>query len=403
MSIVAPSAPKTGTAAAPAPTASSGGNAQNVVAAPFMRGTRKQSTNVTTILTPQLSAVQVPLANLQIRPSGFLARLKVIIAATTSANAATVAFQADAPWNILQNISLSSPGGDPLFSPIDGFGLFECDKLGSFASGYIDPLTFPSYSRVVGAGGTGGSFNIELDIPIEVDSRDAFGVLQNMDASQQFTVTLILNSSAQIYSTAPTTLPTVTITVTMEYYSEPASNGGAQAITPYGNGSLSLIQSQTVAVTPGSVGRIQCVNVGTVIRGVIFILRTSAGVRTEADWPAILSIYYNNQQLLYKPLPIWRNQINTEYKLTGAPGVTPVALAPDNGVLVLTDFMNSGSQGGQNVDGASNRNQWLPTGKGTDLEIEATTAWGASAATLQIITLGVKPVSAQALYAPEIW
>ncbi len=403
MSLVAPAVRPT----TPAKTATPAAAAPAAPTSPFMRGTRKQSTLVTTLANNVLTAAQLPLPPMQIRPSGFLARLKLLITGVTAGNAAAVAFQPDAPYNLLQNVMFQSPAGDVLISPIDGFGLFEIHKYAAMASGYRDPLTYPSFSRVAGAGGTGGSFQYEVDIPLEIDSRDAFGVIQNMNAAEQFVLQLTLNTLAAMYSVAPTTAPTVTITATMEYYSQPAAGAGAvqQAITPFGNGTLSIIQSQTVTgIAPSTSGaRIQVVNTGTVLRGIILIARTAAGVRTEVDLPSVLSIYLNNQQLFYKPLPLWRNQISEEYSLVGAPVATPAAMAPDAGVLVLTDFMNFGGQGGMNVDGASNRNQWLATGKGTDLEIEPTTAWGAAIASLQIITLGVRPINAQALYAPEIY
>lgn len=402
MSLVAPAVKPKSAGVQNAPAA-----AQPTKTSPFMRGTRKQSTLVTTLAGNVLTAAQLPVAPMQIRPSGFLARIRLSIVGTTAANAATVVFAADGVYNLLQNIMFQSPAGDVLLSPIDGFGLFSIHKSAAMAAGYRDPLAYPSFARTAGAGATGGSFAIELDIPVEIDSRDAFGTIQNMNAAEQFVLQLTLNTLAATYTTPPTTAPTVVITATMEYYSQPGASTDptvTQAITPFGNGSLSIIQSQTVTgIAPSTTGRIQIVNTGTVIRGIIFIARTAAGVRTEADWPSIMSIYLNNQQLLYKPLVLWRNQMNEEYKLTGAAGATPAVNTPDAGVLVLTDFMNFGGQGGMNVDGASNRNQWLATGKGTDLEFEATTAWGAAISSLQIITLGVRPISATALYAPEIY
>lgn len=403
MSLVAPSVKPPRTAGVQAPSAP----AQNAPKAtsPFIRGTRKQSTLVTTLAGTALTTAQIPLAPIQIRPSGFLARIRLLVTGTTTGNAATVAFANDAPFNLLQNIMFQSPAGDVLISPIDGFSLFQLHKLGAFASGLRDPLAYPIYSKVTGAGSTGGSFAFEVDIPVELDSRDAFGVIQNMNAAEQFVLSLTLGTSASLYTTAPTTPPTVTITATMDYYSQPAPSTDPsvqQFTTPIGNGSLSIIQSQTVTgISPSTTGRIQIVNTGTVLRGIMFIARTASGARTEADWPSIMSIYLNNQQLFYKPLSIWRNQINESYKMIGAPGATPVVSAPDNGVLMLTDFMDSGSEGGLNVDGASNRNQWLATGKGTDLEFEATTAWGAAISSLQIVTLGVRPISAQSLYAVQ--
>jgi hypothetical protein len=352
-----------------------------------------------------LNTQQTTLPAIQIRPAGFLARILLKIVGTTSGNAAAVAFANDAPFNLLQNIGFLSPGGDVLLSNIDGFMLQMVNKYGAFASGTRDPLAYPNFSKVTGTGATGGSFEYFVDIPVEVDSRDAFCTLQNMNASQQFVLQMTLNTVAQLYTTAPTTAPNVTITLAMEYYSAPdptnGSGGIPQAAFPPGNGSLSLLQVQTPPIVASTNMRTQLVNVGNVNRFHIFILRDSSGVRTEAGWPQTTNYYVNNDLHYFKDKDLWRAQLAQEYALRGGITATPTLNALDNGVYPFTDFMNAGESGGMKVDGASNRNRYLVTGTGTNVELEAV-PWGAAAYSLQVVTNALKPSSAQALYAPQL-
>ena len=370
---------------------------------PFIRASRKKSALVTT-LTNTLTTTILPLAAAQIRPAGWLARIRLVVTAVTSGNIASVAFAADAPWNVLQQIGFISPAGDTIMSTLDGFSLFVLHKYGAFGSGPRDPITDPTYSTTSGTAATGGSFKFMLDIPVEVDSRDAFCTLQNMAANQQFILQMSLNSIANVYTTAPTTPPTVTVTAIMEYYSAPnATNGDGypQATTPQGNGSLNLNQIQTPPIVAGSTQNIQLINVGNTIRAQFFILRTPAGVRTEVDWPTVFNVYVNNDLYFYKNKDLWRSQMAAEYRYTLGITAAPSVNALDAGVYVLTDFMNSGSAGGMHVDGASNRNQYLVTGSGTGFNIEAGTPWGAGAGSLLAITNAIKPANAQSLYAVE--
>lgn len=371
---------------------------------PFMRAARDKSRLAFQLGPLAVGANQTPLQQQQIPAAGYLRQLRITIDAVTTANAATVAFQPDAPFNVLQNISLTSAGNDTLISTIDGFALAMENKYGAYGTGLSDPCADPNYALVSGSGATGGSFHFEVVIPFEIDTRDAFGAVVNQAANQTYLLSSTLNSLSQIYATAPTTAPQVTITCVEEYYSQPAEStpaGVAQATEPLGLGSLSLIQSQTPPnVSAGSLQRIGHVNVGNVVRHVIYILRDASGVRTEAGWPAITNFYVNTDLFFYKTKAQWRAQHAREYKLTGGISATPALNKLDNGVYILTDFMNSGAAGGAKVDCTANRNKFLVTGSSTALEIEAVN-WGAAASQLQIFQNNIRPSSAQALYAAQ--
>ena len=368
---------------------------------PFTRASRKKSRLVLQTAAVTLNTTVQAIPALQIPAGGFLKRLKLSVVGTTSGNSATVAFQADAPFNLLQQISLLSPNGDTLINVIDGFSLYVINKYGAIGTGKFDPLANPGYSAV--ASGTGGSFAYEAHIPIETDSRDAFTALQNMAANQSYLLQFSLNTLALVYSTAPTTAPSVVITIVMEYWAAPAptnADGVMQASFPVGNGSVSLLQVQTPAIVAGSQQNIQLVNVGNVIRTVFLILRNSSAVRDETDWPTVSNWYLNNDPLYYKTKSQWRNEMAQQYGYFAGVTAAPTLNALDNGVFVLTDFMNDGGTGDYVVQGGSNRDLYLVTESSTAFNYEAV-SWGASASTLFVIEHVIRPISAAALYAPQ--
>lgn len=385
------------------PAVPASGNKAPVQVIPFTRASRKKSRLVLQTAGVLLNAGVQAVPALQVPAGGFLKRLKLTIVGTTAANAAAVAFNNDAPFNLLQQISLLSPNGDTLINVIDGFTLYVINKYGAIGTGKYDPLANPGYSAVTGAGATGGSFSFELSIPVETDSRDAFTALQNMAANQSYLLQFSYNSTTAIYATPPTTAPTVVSTIVMEYWAAPAptnSDGVMQASFPIGNGSVSLLQTQTPAIVAGSQQNIQLVNVGNVVRAVFLILRTAAGVRDEVDWPTVSNWYLNNDPLYYKTKPQWRNEMAQQYQLFAGLTATPTINALDNGVFVLTDFMNDGGTGDYLVQGGANRDLLLVTESSTAFNYEAV-SWGATASSLFVVEHVIRPISAAALYAPQ--
>jgi hypothetical protein len=371
----------------------------------FTRASRKKSRLIGSYNPGSLTTNVVNQPTIQVPAAGYMRRIRLLITGTTSANAATVAFNADGPFNLLQQVTLLSANGDSIVSLIDGYSLYAMNKYGCFSSGTFDPVSLPSYSVTAGSGSTGGSFKFEISIPLEIDSRDAFCAVQNMAANQSFALSYALNSIANLYTVAPTTPPVITVYAVMDFWSAPAAtngNGDAQATEPIGKGSVSLIQTQTPPINPGATQNIQLLNVGNTIRLPIFILRNSSGVRTEADWPTITQFYINNDPYLYKHKDLWRADMARDYRLTGGLSATPALNTLDNGVFVLSEFINDGASGDMVAQGSCNRDLWLTTGSATAFNIEASTAWGAGASTLLCLQNTIRPSSAQAMYSPQL-
>lgn len=369
---------------------------------PFTRAARKKSRLIGQIGPINLTAAQQQVAPVQVPANGYLRKIILDISGITAGNAANVAFANDAPWSILQGVSLAAANGDSLINPLDGFALTMVTKYGCFSGEVKDPCADPVFFRTTGAGGAGGSFHFQLEIPVEIDARDALGALPNMAANQSFLLQMFLNTIANIYTTAPTNPPAVTITMTAEYWAAPAAQnqaGVAQQTAPRVANAVSLIQTQQPNISPGVDQQIQLLNVGNTIRWIMFILRTAAGARTQVDWPAQGNILVNNDYWYYKTIDNWLRQMSIDYNLRAGVAATPTLNSLDTGVFVLTDFMNDGGQGSELASSSANRDLMLVTGSATALYFEAN-VWGAAAGSLQVITNSVRVPDPTSFYAP---
>jgi hypothetical protein len=277
----------------------------------------------------------------------------------------------------------------------------------------MDPRSDQYFSITSGSGATGGSFSFRLFIPVEIDQTSGFTSIPNLAANKSYQVNIQLAASSAVYSTAPTTAGTYTITVINHYWSQPAAMnavGVPQQIAPVGVGSINLTQNQSIPVTSGD-RIVQISNVGNVIHKLIFTLRKSDGTRTGSDWGATNQLILNNDTLFYWTTPssstnknTWASYITDVYgygdAVNGtAPGTTSTidsANGLDTGVYAL----NFGDING-NGQTACSRDQFLPTLDSTLLQLRST-SFGANASTLEVISMAVKPTSAAALYAPHI-
>lgn len=369
---------------------------------PFTRAARKKRRQVIQqAYTITAAAQQLPV--IQIPANGYLKSLTLDVVATAAANAANVAFANDAPFSSLSQITMSAANGDTLIVPVSGFTAAMQQKYGAFGNSFaFDPLADPNYSVTTGAVAAGGSFHYQITVPVEVDPRDGLCALPNMAANQSFNLQLFAAGSGAIYTTNPTTLPPVTITVTAEYWAAPATTnaqGIPQQTSPRVRNAVSLLQSDTPAIVGGSDQTVRLINVGNTIRYLYFELRTAAGVRTDADWPTVFNLLVNNDLWDYKTKDNWRRQMAQEYDLTGGVSNTPTLNHLDTGVWVYTDFMNDGAQGSSVVSSSANRDLMLVTGSGTALSFEAQ-SWGANASQLLVITNALRIPDPTAFYAP---
>lgn len=352
---------------------------------PFMRGAVDHSEPFYDT-TFTLSANQQNIGPIDIASYGFARAIWVDVQLVSAGNAATVAVQEDAPWNVLSELAIQDVNGAPLFGPHGGYEVYLHHKYGGFRN-QRDPKTYKDYAAITtGAGATAGSGRWMARVNLERSGRDGLGALANMNASQAYKVRGTLSNLATIFSTAPTAAPTVRIRMWLEAYSQPNAvdaAGRQQQTVPPANqttGFSSRIQPVTVA----GANTIKLTRVGNYIRNLIFINRRSGTSRAngETDIQGINWQWFVDSRLLTNMLTEQiRARMAEQYNLTSV--TLDAAGGPDSGVVVLPFMTEFDGQAGYEM-----RDNWLPTTQATRLEVLLTLG---NAGVLTVMTDDVAP------------
>lgn len=383
--------------ATPATAAQGGSGAPRPAATsliPFVRAARAATQQDFAQASLTLTTSQQNIGPINLQANGWLRWIDIYVQVTAATNSANVGFQADAPWNVIQSISMLDPAGNPIINPISGYYLYLLIKYGVFADPpFCDPRSDPSYVVTTGTVANGGSFSFLLRLPVETAVRDAFTVLPNGAGDRRYRLNMTINNLASIYTTNPTNAPSIVINATSNYYVEPPQviNGAQVQQTPNGYGSKGYVEFESPVVTNGGALRPQLVNMGRTIRTQIFILRNAAGTRDSGDWPDPFYVFINNFQQFYLPKAVWTAAMSKAYGYGQNAVAYDVAGGLDTGVFVLFQYMlRSGS-----LNNSDSRAQLLPTVAGTKYVLQGT--FGATASTLDVIQHSVV-ASPQALY-----
>jgi len=339
---------------------------------PFVRASQRQTlfANVDQSRTPTASSQLVGV--FEMPASGFLRNISLVVTASGGTGAAAV-YQADAPWSIIEQISLDDPSGRPVFGPISGYELF----LANFAGGYteqLDPATWANYVTPA----TTGNFVFMLNIPVEASQRDGYASLANQDSSAAYRLRIQMSPLISVYSTNPTTIPSVRFQAWANLWTQPTAtnlSGQAQQQTPPGTGT---IQFWTREVNTLVLGRntVRIKRVGNLFRNLILVTRDVAGARVaSATLPDPIRIQWDNLTLYDEGRDLRLNKAESFL------GGNPVPA----GVYVYSFCDDLDGQSGFEM-----RNALLPTTVATRLEVDGT--W-AAAGSLTVLINDILPVN----------
>jgi len=197
---------------------------------------------------------------------------------TAGAGTSTSVASKDYPFNQISYLRVKQPNGQTMYSVSNGHHAAMIQKWGMIRPPLqVDPRSDPEYVAGVGVAPT-STFGIR--IPFELDLRDALGSLPNKDAAAPFTIELGLNSTSTIYSTSPTTAPTIKITPILEAYDQPPEtlDGKPVATTPPNMNTLQRWTEQSITMSTGSFdARVR--KLGNYVRELLFISKNSSGAR----------------------------------------------------------------------------------------------------------------------------
>ncbi len=304
---------------------------------------------------------------------------------------ATAATSADAPYNIASLVTLKDAFGTPVIVA-PGYEAFNLIPMfgSQFGLGAArDPRNLPSYSPVnTGAGGTTGSFTFSTYLPFEFTK--GYGVISGANSSLLPNLTVNIAASSTVYSTAPTTVGTLTVVNDADFYWLPE---GVQ-VQPPGLGTTEqwVYQQANPGIGSAATTTVQFPRLGGYISSIIMEMRDSTGARIDA-WPSRLRLYVDGVPLIDSSLNEIYDDMAIQYGagLTyGITGTGTVGFARPTGVIAISRKTSLSQEDWGLFDTGET---FLSTNPGTLIEIQGA-PWGSVAnapATLNILVGQVVP------------
>lgn len=327
---------------------------------PFVRASMEHRESTGIDITRVMTTSDQDLGSSSIPAYGYLRSLFCLV--TITGGVAGTAFTADAPFNILKNIVIQEPNGATIVQYNSGYELFLAHKYGGYRN-MNDPRSHPSYATAI----PNGTFLIR--IPLELRGRDGLGSLPNQNSAAAFQLRMTLAGSGTVYTTTPTTQPTVRVRVFAEEWDQPAvtSDGTANQTTPPAMNTTQYWSSQVFPISVGQ-NMIRLTRVGNYIRNLLFVYRDVAGARianSTTNWPDIVQLYYDTRPFDTIQKDQWLSQVHERYEYGGRSLANNGPMGIDDGVFPY-DFCHEfdGRVGHELND------LWLPTLSSTRLELQ---------------------------------
>jgi hypothetical protein len=317
----------------------------------------------------------------EITPGGFLRGVTFSVTSTGGVLGSTASLAGDAPFSIIQSMSLESIDGTPILYPMYGYDYYLVSRWCRQWDG--DPVN--------DLGNSGSAYqntiNPQFRLRFFVESRMTIGVLPNTDARAQYrlryTVAPLVqpaNTNYGLVSTATgVTAPVTTINIYLETYAQPPAtdySGNPIAQVPDGITLQRFISRQAGDAMNTGTATIKENRVGNLIRCLLLINRSSAAARVDLTGDPI-RWRLDNTQLLSE----YRDRRDYEMGRFGkqANASTYNSNRP-TGVYVYFRYHNPGPMDG---------NYWLPTTEASYLQFELN--GGQSGGTLETITEDLAP------------
>lgn len=343
------------------------------VLGPFRGGTQPTVRATGYSQTVTLDTATQDLADYEIAPTNILRVIYIEVTATASGNTATVAFEPDAPLNILSTINFQDSGGTSIVGSFDTFTLAMAQKyFGYSANG--DPRNNAVYSVTTGSGATAGSFNVVFRIPVEAVARTGVGSLQNQTTQSPFVLSATVNKLSAIYSTAPTSAPSVKVSYRLGGYWN-GSNAGYSP-TPKAFGTTQYINRSSIPGLNGA-SQFQLPNngLGNPIRNLMFVNYATGAARSGADFPDPIQITFRGNNLVQYSQNLWQAEMS---EMFGLPGAIDTGTGLDTGVFTLPFTHDFGL-----LPGAELGLGYLDTNVGDEIELIG--SWGASSTLYEVV------------------
>lgn len=343
-------------------------------------------------------------ANPMVSSPGYNRGYRLKVTSTTAAGTGGVisagAGGQDAPYSLVSLLQLKDAFGTPLLT---GPG-YEMLKLVPMFSGQFgtdetqDVQELPSWTGITAAS---GAFVFSSYAPFEF--AKAYGVISGANASLLPTLQFNLSAATTLFSTSPSTLPTLNFQVDADFYWLPEG----VAVEPPGIGTTCQWVYQPCNPTIASNGSliVQLPRLGGYLTAIIMELRDSTGARVDA-FPARPRVYLDGVPLVDSDLATVLDDMAIQMQVGGGIAGTQVGVGTaqvprPTGVIAFTRKTGLAQRHFGLFDTGE---EFLSTNPGTQVEISGM-PWGTianSPATLNVICGQVVPSGALIQGLPEV-
>lgn len=341
---------------------------------------------------------------IQLPATGFVRKLSLYFTATATFASTGAAVAGDAPFNLIAGITVTDATGQAITQPISGYSLYLVNKYLAFGSAentnlpraYQNPAIGSDYVFAVTT--TLATVAFRLDIDFEQDYNTGYGCIPNLDSNASLQLKVDLNAYTVAYTGTTPSATNISLRVSQYYWAPVGSSvAGIAAMTqPVGFGDYVETRYETQTVSASAENTVNVTNRGGLIKGIIAVSR-AAGVRTAVTAASNVGLLLDNNAIdegipleeHYDMLRRTWGYIGTDATNAYVTPATPGVLTGlDRGVVVWPFAALSGG-----------RDSWLATRVGSLLQLKLTP--GASATTLELITLLAQVKDPVAFYAPS--
>lgn len=330
----------------------------NVASAiPFVASSHEHTETLSKIVVPLVTGAAPVSQNITVPSTGFIRHLWLDVVFSGGTGGSAVA-AADAPWNVLDQVTFIDTNSAPIYGPVAGYSLFVSNLFGGYTY-QSDPRCNPIYTPL----DANGNGHFQVRIPIELSHHDATGCLGNQNAAAPYRVTFNVAALTSIFTTPPATLqPTVTITPVLETWTLPNATdamGRPQSQFPPNYGTVQYWSQRNQGPIGTGQDTAKVLRVGNLIRNIIFICRDTSftGARADTAFPTQPILSWDDRNLTNEPQAY--RAARTAEVMTTIP-----TLSRPTGVFAYTfDRSNQDRAGDDKPWG------WIPTVEATRLEL----------------------------------
>lgn len=333
---------------------------------------RTEGAFVDVSFTPGAAEVDLAGSPFQVPAYGYIRHVWLLVTGSGGTLGAGVV-SADFPWNVLSSVQFTDVNGAPIVNPLDGYALMQANIFSGAAGGVNDPRVIPLFVGTI-------NFAFAIRVPLEISHRSALGALANQNSAANYRLGIKGNTSGNVFSTAPTTVPAVRVRAFAEEWTVPNEVdqlGRPQAQIPPRLGTAQYI-SQYLADVAAGANTVRLTKTGNLVRFLLIIARTTAAgaPRTDGVFMDPLDFQWDGRNIHSGVTQNYITSVEMREKL-------PDLSARDTGVFAFP-FNNSD----HNMIGDDDPTFWWPTVQSSRLELRGNSA---TAGRLQLITGDVAP------------